>query len=148
MVECPICHKQVALSEETQHIDSGCRTFLRPFHSLKKLSEPGLGDENGSKATSTFEATKRRKHDTIHTSSTQAPGTPTAKSISYRHQSRIEKSQTLQQVAAHNAAKRQKSDTVPLAERVRPTCFDDIIGQKRLISQRGSLPTSSGRTGA
>ncbi|KAF7589734.1 Werner helicase interacting protein 1 [Aspergillus hancockii] len=140
MVKCPICQKPVALSKINHHIDSGCKTCFEPTSS-KPFHEPSLssGLTYKSGLTNTVNGSKRPDTDHRDARSFQTQNKGNTKRTFDEHPGRAKKKQSLQLTAAQNSTTSLRPDVAPLAERVRPTCFDDVFGQKHIVGRNGTL---------
>ncbi|KAE8423347.1 DNA polymerase III, clamp loader complex, gamma/delta/delta subunit [Aspergillus pseudocaelatus] len=139
MVECPICQKPVLLSKINRHLDSGCKGFFEPVLSSGKISRelnPGRGHPH--------EATFIDPVNDKERSGSDQPTIPTArqlfkestKRVSDQHENGQEENRDSK---TEYSTKRLKPENAPLAERVRPRCFDDIVGQSHLIGPNGTI---------
>ncbi|KAB8071022.1 DNA polymerase III, clamp loader complex, gamma/delta/delta subunit [Aspergillus leporis] len=136
MAECPICQKPVVLSKINHHIDSGCKNFFEPA-SPTHVRESAPGDQFHYISPFTNATKKRKQFDTVQNDK-PTPVKGYAKGAFCQHQG-TGKKRDLQLTAARNTAKRLKPDIAPLAERVRPNCFDDVVGQGHLTGPNGIL---------
>ncbi|KAF5861462.1 Werner helicase interacting protein 1 [Aspergillus alliaceus] len=140
MVECPICQKVVLLARVNQHIDSECKAFHEPGpydRRCHKLAEPGsLPCKTGS----TDAVAKGREPSSTHRDiPIQSSIKDNAKRPSSQQQCRTQENHTSKTAVIQSLVKRRKPDITPLAESVRPRCFDDIVGQQLLVGPNGTI---------
>ncbi|OGM42534.1 werner helicase interacting protein [Aspergillus bombycis] len=139
MVECPICQKTVLLAKINHHLDSGCKAFYEPVSFSNQLSlesDPGCGHPSNASFTDAVDHKKQLDN--------AQPIIPTArprvkertKRKSGQHKSCKE---AKEDYTTEHTRKSPKPDKAPLAERVRPRCFDDIVGQSHLVGLDGTI---------
>ncbi|KAB8264169.1 DNA polymerase III, clamp loader complex, gamma/delta/delta subunit [Aspergillus pseudonomiae] len=127
MVECPICQKTVLLAKINHHLDSGCKAFHEPVSFSNQLSL--VPNPDPSKPSFTDVVDHKKQLDNTQ------PTIPTARP-------RIKES-TKRKSSQHKSCEEGKEDlkpdNAPLAERVRPRSFDDIVGQTQLVGPNGAI---------
>jgi putative ATPase len=141
MVRCPICQEHVVLSDINGHLDSGCQTFIATHLQGPASSTLNETDsEQHESRTITQETTEQ--HHLKHGYSSTVPlavnrklkrGAPQQESNTARKKSDTGSPST------ELATERLNLRVAPLAEHVRPRCFDDIVGQESLIGPNGTL---------
>ncbi|RAH57355.1 werner helicase interacting protein [Aspergillus piperis CBS 112811] len=131
MIRCPICQEHVLLSKINEHLDSSCQRFIANTH-LQNTTSSSLID-NGSNSQ---ERTKQLQlKDGYGSTESFAAGTGGLKRAVPQPQSTIARKKPY----IESATERLRLQTAPLAEQVRPRCFDDIVGQDSLIGPNGTL---------
>ncbi|KAE8136609.1 DNA polymerase III, clamp loader complex, gamma/delta/delta subunit [Aspergillus pseudotamarii] len=139
MVECPICQKPVLLSKINPHLDAGCKAFYAPVHSSGKISlelNPGRGHPHEATFIDSVNHKERPDSDQPTLPAVRQPVKKSTKRASDQHQSCESENRDSK---TEHPTKRLKPDNAPLAERVRPRCFDDIVGQSHLIGPNGTI---------
>ncbi|PWY82403.1 P-loop containing nucleoside triphosphate hydrolase protein [Aspergillus eucalypticola CBS 122712] len=131
MIRCPICQKHVFSSKINEHLDSSCQRFIANFHLQNTISSSLI--ENGSNPP---ERTKQLQlEDGYGSTEFFAGGTGVLKRAIPQPQFTIARKKPY----IGSATERLRLRTAPLAEQVRPRCFDDIVGQESLIGPNGTL---------
>ncbi|KAE8164837.1 DNA polymerase III, clamp loader complex, gamma/delta/delta subunit [Aspergillus tamarii] len=139
MVECPICQKTVLLSKINRHLDSGCKEFFEPVPFTGKISRepnPGRGHPHEATFIDSVIYKERPGSDQSTIPTARQPVRKGTKRISDQRQSCEGESQDSK---GEHSRKRLKPENTPLAERVRPRCFEDIVGQRHLIGPNGTI---------
>ncbi|KAB8218743.1 DNA polymerase III, clamp loader complex, gamma/delta/delta subunit [Aspergillus novoparasiticus] len=139
MVECPICQKTVLLSDINHHLDSGCEAFCETVSSSGLLScGPNLGCNRPLEVTSLSAVDDKERPDRIHhTIPIVRPLVKESTKRVFDQQQSCEEEK--RDTKTEHTRKRLKPDNAPLAERVRPESFDDILGQSHLIGPNGTI---------
>ncbi|GJP95941.1 werner helicase interacting protein [Aspergillus niger] len=131
MIRCPICQKHVLLSEINEHLDSGCQKFIAITHLQSTISSTlSENDCNYLQPTEQRQSKENRKSTGPSASVTGS---------SKRAVSQPDSNTTRKKAHAGLATEQLHLRHAPLAEQVRPRCFDDIVGQKSLIGPNGTL---------
>ena len=134
MAICPICQGHVVLSSINDHIDSGCQTFLTTPQSTKASSAVQYKDEQ-CPATFTGPGGKTRQagpnNSDVYQNSKRA--------VFQKEPSAARMKPNSTSNASRNTAERLRPDVAPLADRVRPQCFDYIVGHESLVGPDGPL---------
>ncbi|PYH67639.1 werner helicase interacting protein [Aspergillus vadensis CBS 113365] len=131
MIRCPICQNHVLLSEINEHLDSSCQRFLTTTHLQSTISSSLI--ENGSNSQ---ERTKQLQLiDDYDATGAFADGTGGLKRVFPQPQSTTARKKSYTGAATEQL----RLQNAPLAEQVRPRCFDDIVGQHSLIGPNGTL---------
>ncbi|KAE8314611.1 DNA polymerase III, clamp loader complex, gamma/delta/delta subunit [Aspergillus transmontanensis] len=139
MVECPICQKTVLLSEINRHLDSGCEAFCENVSSSGLLScGPNSGCGRPLEVAFISAVDDKERPDRIHHT------TPIARPLAKESTKRVfDQQQSCEEekrdTKTEHTRKRLKPDNAPLAERVRPGSFDDIVGQSHLVGPNGTI---------
>lgn len=141
MVECPMCQRQVGLSNINEHIDSRCQKFITTTQSREPSSTVIQYEKGQCRASSANPLQRIRQHDLNN--SDKSNFLPSVNRVPKRSFSQQEPNTAgkpdLASTKPKNTAKRLKPDVAPLADRVRPRCFDDIVGQDSLVGSDGPL---------
>ncbi|OJZ90863.1 hypothetical protein ASPFODRAFT_29296 [Aspergillus luchuensis CBS 106.47] len=131
MIRCPICQENVLLSKINEHLDSSCQRFIANTRLQNTISSSLI--DNGSNSQ---ERTKQLQlKDGYGTTESFAGGTGGLNRAVPQPQSTIARKKPY----IGSATERLRLQTAPLAEQVRPRCFDDIVGQDSLIGPNGTL---------
>ncbi|RKF72621.1 ATPase WRNIP1-like protein C26H5.02c [Golovinomyces cichoracearum] len=159
MVECPICAKIVKPNDINAHIDSGCKSFTEASSPLS-LTQPN-GSCSKKPSVSTFFQTPVPKRMSLPTTTIDSIPYTTLKTKLPQHNTKsltspkrsFEEVENTSNIASQeeNASllknsepksKKKKSNpmekVVPLAEKMRPTCLDDVFGQD-IVGPQGIL---------
>ncbi|KAJ5985826.1 werner helicase interacting protein [Penicillium canescens] len=141
MVECPICQRHVGLSDINEHIDSSCQQFITATLSSEPSSAVIQYKNWRCRAISTNPKQKIRQDEPKNPEnpSLLLPAKRTFKRTFSQQEPNTAGKPNFAPTTPKNAAKRRKPDVAPLADRVRPHCFDDIVGQDSLVGPDGSL---------
>ncbi|RKF59755.1 ATPase WRNIP1-like protein C26H5.02c [Golovinomyces cichoracearum] len=159
MVECPICAKIVKPNDINAHIDSGCKSFAEASSPLSLTQSNGSCSKKS--IVSTFFQTPVPKRVSLPTTTIDSIPYTTLKSKLPQHNTKpftspkrsFEEVENTSNIASQeeNASlfktsepmlKKKKSNpmekVVPLAEKMRPTCLDDVFGQD-IVGPQGIL---------
>ncbi|CAB4377267.1 unnamed protein product [Rhizophagus irregularis] len=134
MVCCPACNQYVDISEINEHMDNKCT----------KLEKTEVENQKSSKNTPPSKAPPKKivitaKND-FFTAKSEASTNPSQKSqlpLSIKR----EKRPLISSSSSSRPSKqiKTKADTMPLAARVRPSSFEEFIGQKEIVGNNGWL---------
>jgi putative ATPase len=140
MVRCPICQEHVVLSDINGHLDSGCQTFIATHLQSPTPSTLNETDcEQRERRTITQETTEQLHLKHGHNSTVPlALNRELKRGVSQRESNSARKNSGTGS-PTELATERLNLRVAPLAEHVRPRCFDDIVGQESLIGPDGTL---------
>ncbi|GES81907.1 ATPase WRNIP1 [Rhizophagus clarus] len=134
MVSCPACNQYVDMSEINEHMDNKCT----------KLDKSGTENQKSLKNTSSNKAPPKKifitaKND-FFTPKTEASSNP-SQNNQLPLSAKREKRPSISSSSSNRPNKqiKTKTDTMPLAARVRPNSFEEFIGQRELIGNNGWL---------
>ncbi|XRM43067.1 DNA-dependent ATPase mgs1 [Aspergillus tubingensis] len=131
MIRCPICQKHVFSFRINEHLDSSCQRFIANSHLQNTISSSLI--ENGSNSPG---RTKQfQLEDGYDSTGSFASGTGGVKRAVSQSQSTTARKKPY----TGSATEQLRLQDAPLAEQVRPQCFDDIVGQDSLIGSNGTL---------
>ncbi|GLB02478.1 Werner helicase interacting protein 1 [Aspergillus tubingensis] len=123
--------KHVFLSSINEHLDSSCQRSIATTHLQKTILSSRI--ESGSNSQ---EPTKQLQlKDGYDSTGYFASGTGRVKRAVSQPQSTTARKKPY----TGSATEQLRLQNVPLAEQVRPRCFDDIVGQDSLIGPNGTL---------
>ncbi|KAL3259665.1 hypothetical protein ABHI18_005174 [Aspergillus niger] len=131
MIRCPICQKHVLLSKINEHLDSGCQIFVATTH--LQITTSSTLSENDCNSLQTTEQHQSKENRKSTGPSASVPGS------SKRAVSQPDSNTTRKKPHTGLATERKNLRHAPLAEQVRPRCFDEIVGQESLIGPNGTL---------
>ncbi|KAL4986251.1 DNA polymerase III, clamp loader complex, gamma/delta/delta subunit [Aspergillus falconensis] len=141
MVRCPICQKHIVLSKVNEHLDSGCQTFIATH--LQSTASSTLienGCEQYESYTSPQETTEQHQlKDGYNSTVPLAVSRMLKRAVPQEEPNAGRKKPDTRSLSTELATKQLKLRVAPLAEHVRPQCFDDIVGQESLIGPNGTL---------
>ncbi|TQS35144.1 hypothetical protein Golomagni_04444 [Golovinomyces magnicellulatus] len=159
MVECPICGKTVKPNDINAHIDSACKSFTEASSPLS-LTQPSSSCSK-KPSVSTFFQTPVSKRVSLPTTTIDSVPYSTLKTKLPQHNTKSFPSPKRSFEEVENTSnttsqeenvsslknsepisKKKKSNSldkvVPLAEKMRPTCLDDVFGQD-IVGPQGIL---------
>ncbi|RDH36046.1 werner helicase interacting protein [Aspergillus welwitschiae] len=131
MIRCPICHKHVFLSKINEHLDSGCQKFIAITH-LQSTTSSTLSENDCNSLLPTEQCQLKENRKSTGPSASVTGS-------SKRAVSQPDSNTTRKKPHTGLATEGKNLRHAPLAEQVRPRCFDDIVGQKSLIGPNGTL---------
>jgi putative ATPase len=141
MIECPICQKPVALSNVNEHLDSDCRAFIATHVQSRASSTLVENDcEEHESCTSPQETTEQHQLKDGYKSTVALPIERSLKrAVPQQESNTVRKKPDIRSPSTEISAKRLNLGIAPLAERLRPRCFEDIVGHESLIGPNGTL---------
>ncbi|GCB20452.1 ATPase WRNIP1 homolog C26H5.02c [Aspergillus awamori] len=131
MIRCPICQKHVPLSKVNEHLDSGCQKFIAITH-LQSTTSSTLSENDCNYLQPTEQ---RQSKENRRSTGPSASVTGSSKRAVSQPNSNTTRKKPHTGLATEGKILRH----APLAEQVRPRCFDEIVGQKSLIGPNGTL---------
>ncbi|OJJ70111.1 hypothetical protein ASPBRDRAFT_130228 [Aspergillus brasiliensis CBS 101740] len=141
MVRCPICQEHVALSDINGHLDSGCQTFIATHLQSPASSTANETDcEQGESRAIALGTTEQHHLQHGYNSTVPLAGDRQLKRAVFQQEpNTARKKSDTGSPSTELATERLHLRVAPLAEHVRPRCFDDVVGQEPLIGPNGTL---------
>lgn len=119
------------LSKINEHLDSRCQIFIATTHLQNTISSSRI--ESGSNSQKPTKQLQLK--DGYDSTGSFASGTGGVKRAFHQPQSTTARKKSY----TGSATEQPRLQNAPLAEQVRPRCFDDIVGQDSLIGPNGTL---------
>ncbi|KAI9034953.1 ATPase WRNIP1 [Aspergillus affinis] len=141
MIRCPICQKHVVLSNVNEHLDSGCRAFIATHLQCRASSTLIENDcEQHESCTSPQETTEQHQlKDGYKSTVPLAVNSMLKRAVPQQESNTARKKPDIGPSSTELETKRLNLRDAPLAEHVRPRCFNEIVGQESLIGPNGTL---------